>query len=62
MNMETLLVIFLIIFVLWVFAANANDRRRSRGNFTTSEFLTMYFDAEDRARKKNKDQSNNNRD
>lgn len=54
--METLLVIFLIIFVLWVFAANANDRRRSRGNFTTSEFLTMYFDAEDRARKKDKNQ------
>jgi hypothetical protein len=60
--MNTLLVIFLIVFLLWVFAANANDRRRSRGNFTTSEFLKMYFDAEDRARKKNKDQSNNNRD
>lgn len=62
MNMETLLVIFLIMFALWVFAANANDKRRSKGNFTTSEFLTMYFDAEDRARKKSKDQSNNNRD
>ncbi len=60
--METLLVIFLIMSALWVFAANANDKRRSRGNFTTSEFLTMHFDAEDRARKKSKDQSNNNRD
>ena len=54
--METLLVIFLIMFALWVFAANANDKRRSKGNFTTSEFLTMHFEAQDRARKKDNNQ------
>jgi hypothetical protein len=58
MIMETLLVIFLIVGALWVFAANANDKRRSRGNFTTSEFLTMHFEAQDRARaRRNKKQS-----
>jgi len=55
--MNELLLIFAGMFALWVFAANANDRRRSKGNYTTSEFLTMYFDSQDRARKK--EQENN---
>jgi hypothetical protein len=42
---------------LWVFAANANDKRRSRGNFTTSEFLTMHFEAQDRARKRQREKN-----
>ena len=46
-----MLCFILVMFVLWVFAANSNDKRRSKGNFTTSEFLTMYFNAQDRARK-----------
>ncbi len=48
-------------FALYVLAANANDKRRRKGHFTTSEFLMMHFEAQDRARKHQREKENENK-
>jgi hypothetical protein len=59
--MDTFLLIILIMFALYVLAANANDKRRRKGHFTTSEFLMMHFEAQDRARKHQREKENENK-
>lgn len=59
--MNEFLWIMAIMFALYVLAKNSNEKRRSKGHYTSSEFLTMYFDAQDRARKYQREKENANK-
>jgi hypothetical protein len=59
--MNEFLWIMAIMFTLYVLAKNSNEKRRSKGHYTTSEFLMMHFDAQDRARKRQREKENENK-